>query len=254
MASVEVHYLPQFVAESDLADATVVVVDLVRASTTICQALASGATDFLACLEVDDVARQAEGLDREGVVLGGERGGEIIPGFDLGNSPAEYTPDEVYGRRVLFTTTNGTRAIEHARLASRLLIGAAVNRAALVENLVQNLTRSPRVCVLCAGTAGVVSREDILGAGAIVSRLADAGAELANEWAGAARGEWQELENTARSARRSVAEHFALELRNTPGGKNLLRIGMDDDLARCAAIDTLDVVPERAPGGAIRLP
>ena len=89
MPTVEIYYLPQFVGESELAGSTVVVVDLVRASTTICHALNSGGTALIPCLEVDDVVRHTEGLGRDEVVLGGERGGEIIPGFELGNSPAE---------------------------------------------------------------------------------------------------------------------------------------------------------------------
>ena len=82
-------------------------------------------------LEIGDVADRVQQLGRANVVLGGERGGDLIAGFDLGNSPIEYTPDQVFGRTVLFTTTNGTRALLHARIAQRVLVGAAVNRAAI---------------------------------------------------------------------------------------------------------------------------
>ncbi|HCK42208.1 MAG TPA: 2-phosphosulfolactate phosphatase, partial [Planctomycetaceae bacterium] len=128
---IAVHYLPQFIAETELADQVVVVVDLLRASTTICQALASGATEVVPCLEVDETFLKAESYERSHMVMGGERGGERISGFDLGNSPTEYSPDQVFDRTVLFTTTNGTRALAHAKLAKRILIGAAVNRKAL---------------------------------------------------------------------------------------------------------------------------
>ena len=167
-----VHYLPQFVRESDLADGAAVVIDLLRASTTICTALAAGATEVTTFLEVADALRAAEAhAGDEPLMLGGERDGVIIPGFDLGNSPAEYTAQEVFGARVLFATTNGTRALAHARLARRVLVGAIVNLSALVESLQEEQS----VHLLCAGTGGHVTREDQLAAGAIVDALSQHG-------------------------------------------------------------------------------
>ncbi len=237
--SLSVHYLPQFVAETDLAGATVVVIDLLRASTTICQALASGARDVTAFLEVGDVVRAAEGLDRAELVLAGERNCTRIEGFDLGNSPAEFTPDEVFDRRVFFTTTNGTRALQHARLAAKVVVGAAVNLSAVVDAIAAD----EAVNLLCAGTNGHVTREDQLAAGAIASELLTRGPRELNDQARQVLGEWQELLNTARALGRRPSEQFTLELHDTAGAKNLLAIGMESDLASCAAIDTLDVVP-----------
>lgn len=250
----KVHYLPQFVAESELAGSTVVVVDLLRASSTICQALAAGARCVVPSVEVDATWEKAQRLPRSEIVLGGERGGLRIEGFDLGNSPAQYTSDQVFGRTVLFTTTNGTRAIAHARLAMRVLIGAAVNRRALVESL----AHTERVDILCAGTGGQVTREDILTAGALVEeifRRTPAHDLETNSWADAARGEWQELLTAAGALGRTANEQLALELRRTTGGKNLLALGYESDLAWCARLDALDVVPELdAASGEIRLP
>ena len=239
MSRIAIHYLPQFVAEADLADQTVIVVDLLRASSTICQTLASGAKAVVPCLEVDETFAKAKEFQRSEILLGGERGGEKIEGFDLGNSPLDYTADRVFGRTLLFTTTNGTRAVNHARLAKRVLIGAAMNRRALCE-VIANETN---VEILCAGTGGQVTREDILAAGAIADCLARESTEF-NEWAEAACREWQELETTARALGRSVSEQFAEELRETQGGKNLLALGFDDDLHFCSQLDQLDVVPE----------
>ncbi|NOY30642.1 MAG: 2-phosphosulfolactate phosphatase [Planctomycetes bacterium] len=254
MPELNVHYLPQFVAESELAGSVVVVVDLLRASTTICHALASGANSVVPCLEIDEAWAKAKQFSRDEIVLGGERGGEQIEGFDLGNSPADYTADQVFGRTVLFTTTNGTRALAHARLASRVFIGAANNRAALVETLAD----SPRIDILCAGTDGKITREDNLAAGAICDGLlsqASASPWQTNEWAQAALGEWQELKNLAQAEGRTASEQLALELCVTPGGMNLLVLGYDTDLVLCAQLDTLDVVPEMDLGsGELRLP
>lgn len=242
MPEVAVHYLPQFVSESELADRVVVMIDLLRASTTICHALAAGAEGVVPCLEVDETFTKSQKWDRSEIILGGERSGKRIEGFDLGNSPAEYTPENVFGKKVFFTTTNGTKALGHARLARKILIGAAVNRQAVVDALLQ----TEHIEILCAGTNGQVTREDILAAGAIVEQLQKSGSEnlLLNEWAEAAVREWQELETTARALRRTVSDQFALELRETQGGKNLLAIGFDHDLEICSQLDTLQIVPE----------
>lgn len=241
--NLNVHYLPQFVTESDLADSTVIVVDLLRASTTICHALHAGAAAIVPLLEIGDVTDRVRKLGREHVILGGERGGELIEGFDLGNSPSEYTPDQVFGRTVLFTTTNGTRALLHARIAQRVLVGAAVNRAAIAAATQSAL----RVDILCAGTGGIVTREDILAAGAIVEELLQLSGPdncQANEWADAAHREWLELLSGARANRCSPSDQLAWELKSTPGGKNLLAIGHEGDLPVCAQLDTLAVIPE----------
>jgi len=232
-----VHYLPQFVDETELAGSTVIVVDLLRASTTICQALAAGAKCVVPSVEVDETFAKAKQYSRSEIVLGGERGGERIEGFDFGNSPTEYTADQVFGRTVLFTTTNGTRALAHAHLAERTLVGAAVNRSAIAKAV----ATAERVDILCAGTGGKVTREDILAAGAIASQL---GASTTNEWSAAACREWTELVNTARALGRRTSEQFAVELRDTLGGRNLLALGYDDDLEFCAQLDMFDVVPE----------
>src|SRR4051794_30793820 len=111
---INVYGLPCQVAAEELAGGAVAVIDLLRATTTICQALASGACEVVPFLEIDETFAAADRVGRESVLLGGERGGTRITGFDLGNSPAEYTPQVVRGRTVFITTTNGTRALYHA--------------------------------------------------------------------------------------------------------------------------------------------
>lgn len=230
MRELRVHNLPRQIASEALGGSTVVVIDLLRATSTICQALAAGATEVVPFLEVED-ALAAAAADRANVVLGGERHGRRIAGFDLGNSPSEYTPKSVGGKRVFITTTNGTRALYHARQAARVLAGSFLNLSAVVASL-QN---APRVDILCAGTDGEESREDILAAGAIVERL------LASDGA-----DWQ-LDSDAKNALtewQSRGDNLAVDLQSTPGGHNLLEIGHNHDLVDCARIDALAVVPE----------
>jgi len=230
MLELRVHNLPEEIAPSELAGSTVVMIDLLRASSTICQALAAGATEVVPFLEVDE-ALAAAAYDRANVVLGGERGGKRIDGFDLGNSPSEYTPTSVGGRRVLLTTTNGTRALHHARQGRRVIVGALLNLSAVVASV----RDEPQVDILCAGTNGAESREDILAAGAIVEKMIsrDRVAWQINDSAKAALAQWQ-----------ARGDDLAVELRATPGGRNLLNIGLGGDLADCARIDVLSVVPQ----------
>ncbi len=249
MPTLNVHFLPGQVAETKLAGSTVVVIDTLRATSTICQALASGATCVMPFLEVEESRRAAERFARNEILLGGERHGRKIEGFDLGNSPLEYMPEAIAGKRVLFTTTNGTRAMHHARHARRTLMGCLLNRAALVEALVDE----PRVDILCAGTEGKETGEDILAAGAIVYSLVEADRPSSmstvlnyriDEGAHRALGIWHEALDAASDAGRSVEAQLELAMLETPGGRNLLAIGHDADIAACARLDSLDVVPE----------
>jgi 2-phosphosulfolactate phosphatase len=211
-----------------------------RASSTVCYALAAGAREVVPLQEVDAVLAAAHGERRDEVLLGGERGGERIDGFDLGNSPAEYTSDRVFGKRILFTTTNGTRAINYAHLAAKVYMGCAANASALVDRLGDE----SQVEILCAGTDGHVTRDDQLIAGLLTDLLTRDGQWQLNDEAEAMRREWHELLNAAKGAGHSASEQLAYELRHTQGGKNLLAIGHDDDLEICGQIDALRVVPE----------
>ena len=244
MPEIRVHFLPTAVEAAALAGGVTIVIDQLRASSTICQALASGAECVVPFLEVDEAVAAANAFGCERSLLGGERHGKIIEDFDLGNSPLEYVPDVVNGKRLFFTTTNGTRAMLHAREAQRTLIGSAVNRRAVAEAVVD----APRVDVLCAGTGGKETAEDILAAGAIaalVHELAPSGPPIGSHaGTAAALDAWHSVLAAAEVASRTPSEQLAIAMRDTPGGKNLLSIGHDYDLEACAQLDSIDIVPE----------
>lgn len=228
MQELRVHLLPELVEPADLAGRTVVVIDVLRATTTICHALAAGATDVVPCLEIDDARQKAREVGPS-AVLGGERRGVRIDGFDLGNSPTEYTPASVGGRTVVFTTTNGTKAMLRAREAANILLGAFVNLSAIVEAICEH----DRVDLLCAGTFGRVTAEDALFAGAVVERV----------------GMMDELNDQARLVldawRMTVVSEtpLAAVLRECQGGRNLIAEGFDADIDTAAKIDALQIVP-----------
>src|SRR3954469_23642043 len=153
----DVYLLPDLAEPAALAGKTVVVIDVLRATTTIVHALAAGAKEVVPCLEVEEARRIATERGGE-AVTGGERGGKQIPGFDLGNSPAEYSRERVAGKTVVFTTTNGTRAMQRCKSASRVLLGAFVNFSAVCREL----SGVEQIALVCAGTDGHVTREDTL--------------------------------------------------------------------------------------------
>src|SRR4051812_24899969 len=127
MRRLRAHFLPALVEPEDLAGSTCVVIDVLRATTTIVWALAAGAREVIPCLEVEDARRAIAEYPPGTGVCGGERSGLPIEGFELGNSPAEYTAARVAGKAVIFTTTNGARALFHCHHAQRVLIGAFAN-------------------------------------------------------------------------------------------------------------------------------
>ncbi len=169
-------------------------------------------------------------------VLGGERGGVLIPGFDLGNSPREYTSGRVGGREVIFTTTNGTRAIHAAWAggASRIVVGCFANLSAVVDAIAPD---GRSVHILCAGTNGEVSMEDVLCAGAMVSRL------RAASFAHCSDDQSRIAERLYESAAAKPGGVLAA-LNESHGGRNLVRIGLGGDVGDCAEVDCCPVVPE----------
>jgi 2-phosphosulfolactate phosphatase len=220
----------------DVRGAAVVVIDVLRAGSTIAHALAAGATEVVPCTEVDEARDLAARLGRS-AVLGGEREGVQIDGFDLGNSPREYTSETVGDKTVVFTTSNGTRAMRHCRQAKRVLIGAFVNASAVVSEL----ELEPRIHLLCAGSNGAITREDVLLAGMLTVDLSSRWEEPAvlNDEAQLAADSW-------RQASDAVIDGIPLAqvLAEGRGGLNLRRIGRKDDIEAAARIDLLDVVPE----------
>jgi 2-phosphosulfolactate phosphatase len=202
---------------------TGVVIDVIRATSTICQALASGYERVFCTAEVEDARRLREALGRG--VLGGERLNVLIDGFDLGNSPREYL--ERRDGPLILTTTNGTRAIVSAAArCERVFVASLLNLSAVVEAV---RTAGEDALVLCAGVQGTLALDDAYVAGRIVQELgwertdaAEAAARLAATWSGA-----DEVFRTSKSGRNL--------LQNAPE--------LEEDLAFCAQESVLEVAP-----------
>ena len=159
----------QEIEPEKLPEATVVVVDVFLATTTLLTILENGARSVYPVASLEEAEEVGGGLDRERLLYGGEQGAQKIEGYDLGPYPGEYTPEVVAGKDVVFVTTNGTRAISGAAEAKELLIGSLRNAPAVARYLEASGAES--VYVICAGSAGRFVAEDFLGASTILSHL-----------------------------------------------------------------------------------
>lgn len=227
-----VHLHPRLVAPEAMADCVALVIDNLRASTTIAAALNADAASVRPVLTVEEALALRSRLGGA-PLLGGERGGSLVEGFDLDNSPTRYTPQRCRGREVIFTTTNGTAALLHAARASRIIVASLANLS-VVTRAVANDDRP--IHVLCAGTRDEIGLDDCLPAGAFVERLVAAGRALVQD---------DSARLCLRAWREASGSPGALleAMRDTRGGRNLLKLGMDADVAFCATIDALPVVP-----------
>lgn len=228
--AVHVHLSPALVAADQFAGGVAVVIDVLRATTTIVHALAAGCLAVRPIAEVKEARKLAESLAAGKVLLGGERDGKPQPGFDLGNSPGEYVPSRCRGKTLVLTTSNGTRALLHASMAERVLVGAFVNFSAVCEQLKKE---SRPIHILCAGEAGGVALEDALLAGAFVECLRDAWPVELND---GARVAWDCYEQHGRVLDGALAVGS--------GGVRLRALGYDEDIRAAARVDTFALVPE----------
>ncbi len=217
-----------------LAGATALVIDVLRASTSIITAFANGAACVVPVETVED-ARARRSTLGPGTLLAGERDGDAPEGFDLGNSPREFTPEHVRGRTIVLTTSNGTRALAAARPAAAVAVAGFINATAVASWARAHIGD---VVVICAGTLGAPSLEDEACGGWLAELIArdcpDAvltpAAQAARE-VGLTYG--KDLERLARDARHA---------------QQLVRKGHGGDVAVCLALDTTTVVPTLVPG------
>lgn len=226
----EVFLTPGEVTPAALADRTVVVLDILRASSTIVEALNAGAKSVFPVASIEEALRLANTFGRDEVLLAGERRCVPIEGFDLGNSPREMTPERVEGKILVMTTTNGTAAMALTVNADKVLIGSMLNLEAVLAEL--RRTEAEPV-FLCAGRERHFALEDAACAGAFAARLME---DDPDAW---------ELNDGARAAL-TLAREFGtgeklFEL--ATGGRSIVEAGLAEDLAFCAQVDVRNVVP-----------
>ncbi len=220
----------------DLLHKTVVAIDVLRATTVMTTALEQGCTGIVPVETVTQVKQTQD----DGDLLGGERGCKKIAGFDFGNSPFEFMDGRIEGKRLIMTTTNGTRAVNKAHRASHLFAGSLRNAAACAAAA---LSKDRDIALLCAGTQDVFSLEDGLCAGALIVEL--------RKLAGSSPLAVNDLGLAMEAAYLQSKERLKEVLLACSNGERLTRLGFKEDVGFCAELNASSVVPELS-GGVLR--
>ncbi|MEI2718937.1 MAG: 2-phosphosulfolactate phosphatase [Gemmatimonadales bacterium] len=232
--TVHVAFTPLGLPTADVAGRTVVVVDILRATTSITAALHHGARAVIIAAETDEAITLAQSLDRSDVLLAGERHCVRIPGFQLGNSPREMLPETVRGKTLVMTTTNGTRALLATAGAHEVLVGAAVNLGAVGARLRAAVEAGRDVLVLCAGREHGFGMDDAYLAGRLVTE-ALGGRRT--------RKGLNDAAIVAVDLVRRYGNRIDRALALSAAGRELIRLGFGADVEAAAQVDAHPVLP-----------
>lgn len=246
MIHIEVSFIPAELESKSPKGSLAVLIDVVRATTTIVTALAHGCSYVLPVLHVEEAFQRKHACeDTSSILVGGEREGKRVEGFELGNSPKEYTSDVVHNRELIFSTTNGTRTLLALKGAFEILIVSFVNISAVCEYITKQCQRSSpatnhdkTVLIACSGVKNSFSLEDTVCAGMLVTLLSQRFPETSK--------------TTSATSAEILYQHYASDLLQmlllSDGGKRLIPIGLGDDLQDCAHVDRYDLVPKYVDG------
>ncbi len=223
-----------------------VVIDVLRATTTIAWSLQNGAEAIEAFADLESLEAAAAAWPAQQRLRAGERGGQRVAGYDLGNSPLAVTPDVVGGKRIFMSTTNGTRSLAAVREVPLLVTAALPNRSAVARRLLER--GCERVWIVGSGWEGDYSLEDSLAAGAVASAAMElavaphVGVSCGNDEMLAALALWQRWRLDTETCLRAASH-----------GQRLQGLGDHDaDFSCCAAVDSLEIVPIQAEPGVLR--
>lgn len=214
--------LPLYKAE----DYIVVIIDIFRATSSICYGIENGAEAIIPVSQVEECAAYHEkGLD---YLLAAERNGEVVTGFDFGNSPFAYTADKIAGKTVVLTTTNGTHALHLSRQAKKVVIGSFLNITALCSWL---KAQHEHILLVCAGWKNNFNLEDTLFAGAVIEQLKNSSYKL-DDAALASNDLFQLGKND-----------IPAYLQKTSHSERLKKLGIEKDIAFCLQVDLTTAIP-----------
>lgn len=215
--------------EDEMRGKTAVMIDVLRASSTIVTALANGAKGVIPVADMGAGSRISQSMDTENFLLCGEKDGEKIEGYDLGNSPLEYTEKVVRGKTIVLNTTNGTKALMRASLAKDIVVGSFLN----LNSIVEYLKDKERLVLVCAGWRGRLSLEDLLCAGNIIYELTN--------------GELPDIAFDGAKVAFGLYEKFGDDIEKTVLSSNHARRLQDivgtEDLSYCSNVNAMPVLP-----------
>lgn len=217
-------------SELVLKDKNVVVIDVLRTSTTMTAGLANGAREIIPTEDVATAGRIGRGSEGQSLLCG-ERNGKVIEGFNLGNSIKEFSKEKVSGKTLIFSTSNGTPALMKSKFAHTCVVLGFTNLSRCAEYLTG---LKEDFIILCAGRNGEFSLEDTVCAGMLISKL------IKNDY------DQYVLTDSSRGALKlsdSYKKDLLKMMHETEHGRFLIELGFEDDLAECAKIDTCNYLP-----------
>lgn len=223
---VEVCFSPNLYELHKADHEIVVVIDVLRATTAICTALHNGIEAIYPCSTVEEAAAHRD----NGLLAGAERNGKIVEGFDYGNSPYSYMTEDVKGKSLALTTTNGTKTINIARDANTVVIGALANLDALCEWLI---AQNRDTLCLCSGWKDKFNLEDTICAGGIADRLL-------------ATGNFRSIEDSSIAAKylfQNAVDNYFGYLKSSSHRRRLKALNLNEDIKYCLTPNTTDVIP-----------
>ncbi|MEX2462949.1 MAG: 2-phosphosulfolactate phosphatase [Balneolaceae bacterium] len=216
--------------EAELRDKTSVVIDVLRASTSIVTALMNEAGAIIPVSDMGEASKIALNVNSENYLLCGEKDGIMIDGYDLGNSPLEYTKEVVKGKKLIFNTTNGTKAIKKTFGASNVCVASFLNVSAVVDFL---KNQDKEIVLVCAGWKGRLAFEDIMLAGCIIHKLS--GGKIPDKSRDGVRVAFT-LYDTYR-------DDLVSAIKKTNHAERLKMLSGPDDIEYCCQIDITDILP-----------
>ncbi len=222
----EVCLTPALLPLYKVEEYVVVIIDVFRATSSICYGIHNGADAIIPVAQVEECAAYREmGLD---YLLAAERNGEVVAGFDFGNSPFSYTADKVAGKTIVLTTTNGTHALHLSRKAKQIVIGSFLNLTTLCNWL---RTQQQNILLVCSGWKNNINLEDTLFAGAVVDHLTGSGFTLDDPAIAS-----YDLYQLAK-------DDLTGYLKKTSHSERLKQLGIEDDIAFCLNVDIATTIP-----------
>jgi 2-phosphosulfolactate phosphatase len=230
----DVAFSPQSLTAADVQGRVVFVIDILRATTTMCAALHHGAKALIPVASTEEALRLAQTIGSTDVLLAGEKNCLRIPGFALGNSPLEMDDGIVRGKTIIVTTTNGTKALLAAQGAVAVYAVAAANLTMAGERARESLEKKRDVLIVCAGRDGGFGLDDAYCAGRL--SVAALGSRRARKGLNDAAIASLDLV-------RRYGDQWARPLRRSGAGRELLRLGFEPDVADAGRLDAYPVLP-----------
>jgi len=239
--NIDIQLVPTAPNPNLLFDRAVVVIDILRATSVIIHAMSQGASEIIPVTTVEDAFKMAKAFPPGFVLLGGESESKNIPGFDLGNSPREYVAERVKGKKLILTTTNGTKAFHRVSSGKEILAGSFFNIGALAQRCLES---NRDLLIFPSGDEGNFSLEDTICGGMLIELITGKGEKPIS---------LTDASECARILYRKFADNLLEAFHLSRHGKELIGRGHEEDLSYCARIDAIPLVPIFR-DGVIRVP